>query len=365
MLRAKIHGLVCLLVLCGTLTLGLWPFHAPPNDVIWLGNENALRFSGYGTLLSREKFQMTDPEDQASSSLELWIQPGLTNDHSTLLAFSTAKNPLQLSLHQYRSGLILTRELQGAEKRTAVIGINDVFNQTKPIFITITSGPAETAMYFDGRLARPFPGFRIGKDLSGQLVIGGSPVDVDGWLGKLKGLAIYHKELTAQEVARHFETWTKQGAPELQADKSLAALYLFNEHGGDVVHCSGHPDLNLYIPKRFSLPYQRFLKPFWEEYQFSWDYLLTSLLNVIGFIPLGFFFYSYWTSAKSIKSAALVTVALGFAVSLSIEILQAYLPTRYSGTTDLVTNTLGTFLGVRLNGSKDFQTLLARVFTTR
>ena len=352
-----------MLVLCGTLTLGLWPFHAPRNDVTWLRNENGLRFGGYGSLLSTEKFQITDSEDQASSSLELWIQPGLTNDHSTLLAFSTAKNPLQLSLHQYRSGLILAREIQGIEQRTAVIGINDVFDQTKPIFITVTSGPAESAMYFDGRLARTFPGFRLGKDLSGQLVIGSSPVDVDGWLGKLKGLAIYHKELTAQEVARHFETWTKQDAPELRANEGLAALYLFNEHGGNVVHSAGHPDLNLYIPRRFSLPYQTFLKPFWKEYEFSWSYLETSLLNVIGFIPLGFFFYAYWRSAKPIKSAALVTVALGFAVSLSIEILQSYLPTRNSGTADLITNTLGTFLGVKLNGSKALQTLLTKVFS--
>jgi VanZ family protein len=362
MLIPKIHGFVCILVLCVTLTLGLWPFHAPQNDVGWLKNENGLRFSGYGSLLSVEKFQITDPEDHASSSLELWIQPGLTNDHSTLLAFSTAKNPLQVSLHQYRAGLILSREVQGVE---SVIGINDVFDQTKPIFITITSGPAQTAMYFDGSLSRTFPGFRLGKDLSGQLVVGSSPVEVDGWLGKLKGLAIYHKELTAQEVARHFETWTKQGAPKLQANEALAALYLFDEHGGNVVHCVGNPYLNLNIPKRFSLPYQPFLKPFWKEYESSLSYLATSVLNVIGFIPLGFFFYAYWSSANPIKSAVLVTVAFGLATSLCIEILQSFLPTRYSGTTDLLTNSAGTFLGVKLYGSKIIQNLLAKFFETQ
>ena len=362
MLRTKMHALVCMLVLCGILTLGLWPFHAPRNDVSWLRNENGLRFSGYGTLLSTEKFQIADSEDRASSSLEIWIQPGLTNDGSTLLAFSTARNPLQFSLHQYRSGLILVREVKGIE---SVIGIADVFDQTKPIFITITSEPAKTVMYFNGSLSRAFPGFRLGKDFSGQLVIGSSPVAVDGWLGKLKGLAIYNKELSAQEVARHFETWTKQGAPELQANEALAALYLFDEHGGDIVHCAGRADLNLYIPKRFSLPYQPLLKPFWKEYEITPDYLATLLLNVIGFIPLGFFFYAYWRSAKPIKSAALVTVVFGFTVSLSIEILQSFLPTRNSGTTDLLTNTVGTFLGVKLYRLKALQTLLARVFGTR
>src|SRR5689334_12376082 len=224
MLIPKIHGIVCIFVICVTLTLGLWPFHAPQNDVTWLNNENGLRFSGYGSLLSANKFPITEPEDQASSSLEIWIQPGLTNDSSTLLAFSSARNPLQLSLHQYRSGLIVVHKVQDKE---SVIGINNVFDQTKPIFMTVTSGPAETAIYFDGSLSKKFPGFRLGKDLSGQLVIGSSPVVVDGWLGKLKGLAIYHKELTSQEVARHFASWTKQGAPELQANEASAALYLF------------------------------------------------------------------------------------------------------------------------------------------
>ena len=83
-------------------------------------------------------------------------------------------------------------------------------------------------------------------------------------------------------------------------------------------------------------------------------------MNVIAFIPLGFIFYAYWRLARPIKSAAFVTVVLGMAVSLTIEIGQSYLPPRSSGTTDLITNTFGTFLGVKLYASKTLQTLFAR-----
>ncbi len=348
-------------VLCGILTLGLWPFQRPRNAVAWLGNENGLRFGDYGTILSSGTFQMAGSEDEASCSLEIWLQPGLTSDSNTFLSFSTPENPLQFSLHQYLSNLVLKRETRGDQRRAAVISIEGIFHQIKPVFITITSGTLATTMYVDGALASTFPEFRVGKDFTGQLVIGTSPVKPDSWPGQLRGLAIYHRELTAEQVLKHYETWTTKGVPELLGNERVTALYLFNEHAGKVLHNAVRPGIDLYIPMRFSLLHEVFLKPFWKEYKPRWDYLQDALMNVFGFIPLGFCFYAHWTSARPIRSAAFVTVFLGLAVSLTIEALQSYLPTRNSGTTDLITNTLGTFLGVKLCSLQVVRALLARV----
>jgi glycopeptide antibiotics resistance protein len=79
-------------------------------------------------------------------------------------------------------------------------------------------------------------------------------------------------------------------------------------------------------------------------------------------MPLGFVFVAYWSAVRPIKHAVLVTTLLGFAVSLTIEVLQSYIPSRDSGTTDLITNTLGTFLGAKLYDLKFARVLLARIY---
>ena len=78
------------------------------------------------------------------------------------------------------------------------------------------------------------------------------------------------------------------------------------------------------------------LKPF--LYMFS-DYE-SSLLNVLLFVPLGFFLPVFWKKYKKIYW----TVLFGFCVSLLIEVLQIF-TFRATDINDLMTNTFGTLLG--------------------
>lgn len=90
-----------------------------------------------------------------------------------------------------------------------------------------------------------------------------------------------------------------------------------------------------------SLLYIRFVRninlvPF--AYMFS-DYR-NSLLNVLLFVPLGFFLPVLWKWFRSFGRTAL----FGFGFSLSIELLQLMTP-RATDINDLMTNTLGAALG--------------------
>jgi VanZ family protein len=362
MIRARIPGLICVLVLVGILAAGLVPFGRPRNAVTWLGNQNGVRLARYATIWSSGTFVAADAQREPSCSLEIWLQPDSAIASGTLLAFSTPENPLQFVLRQYHALLILSRQTREEQDRIRIIGTDGVFQRIDPVFVTITSGPETTSMYVDGSLARSFPGIPIGMECAGELVLGASPTGKSIWAGQLKGLAVYQQELTPAEVLRHYQTWTSQGRPEVAGNERAIGVYLFNERGGNVIHNDVRPGIDLYIPRRFAVLHQQFLEPFWKEFQPKASYWKDILVNVVGFIPLGFFFCAYWSSVRPIKHAGLTTVVLGLAVSLTIEVLQSYLPTRDSGTTDLITNTFGTFLGVRLYAWKTARALFAKLY---
>jgi VanZ family protein len=231
------------------------------------------------------------------------------------------------------------------------------------LFVTVTSHGGQASVYIDGALARTARKFPLSnQDFDGELVIANSPVDGDSWTGLLRGLAFYNQELTPAQVYRHFTTWTTKGQPEVSENERAVALYLFNERAGGVIHNQVFSGTDLYIPDRYLVLDQALLMPFWKEFDPSWSYWKDVLVNIAGFVPLGFLFCAYFSLAGRIKRPVLVTILLGFMVSLTIESLQSFLPTRDSGTTDLITNTSGTCLGAWLYRCNFWRVLFARIW---
>ena len=360
----------CMLVLGIIAVAGLWPFHAPRNRVTWLENENGLRFGYRGTAISSGAFRASHPDNQDSCSLEIWLLPERVTGESSILAMDGSVDVRKpFLLRQYTTSLAIQRysvDEQGIGRHRG-FKIDNVFHEGKSIFVTITSSKHKTSVYLNGALAATSSGVgMISSALTGRLVIANSTVD-DSWAGQIMGLALYQKELTSDEVTKYFESWTSSRRPVLVGDELPQAVYLFDEHSGNAVHNQIDSATDLIIPRNYYVLHPAFLNPTWVQYSrrlnfwMSWSVWQDLGMNIAGFMPVGFVFMAYFSSVRQDGHAASLVILLGFLLSLSIETLQWFLPTRDSGMTDLLTNTTGTALGVALYRQATVQALLARV----
>jgi hypothetical protein len=338
----------CICVTLITLSLGLWPFYAPKNEVTWI-KDHGLSFGKYGSVMSVGNLLASDPENERSCSIEIWLRPVSNGNSGTILAFYAPEKTIRFSLHQSIADLMLQSGTADHQEQASVteLYVDGVFRRMQPVFVTVTSGKRGTAVYVDGTLTRTATQLRLAaNDCTGRLILGDSPLQSHCWPGQVRGLAIYYSELSAPKVLEHYAAWTNSGQPDLAVNERNVGLYLFNEGAGRVVQNHARSNLDLTIPDTYTVLDKVMLEPFWKEFNLSRGYWEGILKNIVGFVPFGFCFYAYFSQARNYRRALLITILSGAAVSLTIEVLQGYLPTRDSGTTDLITNTLGTFIGV-------------------
>jgi hypothetical protein len=340
---------ICVLVLSGILVAGLWPFHAPRNQVKWLNGANGLLFKRHGSIVSAGAFTANSSQDNAGCSLEIWLEPNRLDSFGTILAFYHPESrSVPFALRQSLADLVILRTGQDPRHNLGKpkIYINDLFRHRQLVLVTIVSGESGTSVYADGSLVRKVSNFKFSSgDLTGRLIGGNSPTTTDNWSGQLRKIAIYQRQLSAVEVSEHSASFAKGVQLDLTESVGAVALYLFDEGGGSVVHNHVDSATDLLIPERFFILHPQFLENPRSEFRPDWNYWKNVGINIGGFIPLGFFFCAYLSTLRTAKQAVAITIILGFAVSLTIEVLQALLPTRDSGMTDLITNTLGTALG--------------------
>lgn len=312
----------------------------------WLKDQNGIRIDRYGTVVSSGDFEPAT-SDGPACSLELWLKPHRTWDKGTVLAFYNHLIGRQFSLQQYYTDLILGHDGED-EYRQARFDVDGVFRGNQ-VLITVTSDGQATAIYLDGNLIKRSSRFGLSlKDLAGTLIVANSPRQPNSWAGELRGLAIYRGMLTADQVTQHHQDWTQTGKPSVTEDIPALALYLFDEHTGKMIHNQVRSGVDLYIPERYLLVNQTLLESPRKEFRRKSTRLDDIVSNIVGFVPLGFVFCAYFTSVRQFKHGGWAVIVLGAIVSLTIEVLQAYLPTRDSGLTDVITNTLGTAVGAGL-----------------
>lgn len=344
---------------------GLWPFSFwPRNEVSRLEGQPSLRFQKPGIAYTREPSNLfTDQHANTDAiSIELWLRPELLQDnrgypwyYSHILTFLNDKGE-HLILGQWRSNLNIRKPVQSAffQKRYQEIGLKDALATDRQQFITVTSGKAGTSIYLNGHLACYYPNYSLltaGWNQPERLILGNSAGGKNPWTGAILGLAIYNQTLTAERVSSHYNAWLQYGAPHFETrEEKPALLYLFDEKDGQLVYDHAGNSHHLIVPAIFDAPEKIILSLPSKDYLTKRSFIKDTVLNIVGFIPFGFFFVIYLDRVMSLSRyrSSLWTLLAGSGISLIIELLQVYMPVRSSSLPDLITNITGTFIGVLL-----------------
>lgn len=223
--------------------------------------------------------------------------------------------------------------------------------------IVVTYDFSEQRVYVNGqrRMKSELPGGIFSNwDPASSLLFGNEAPSNRPWLGKLFLAAIYNRALSEQEVLKNYMAGrvfeSKVGPSDKRVRDGLVALYLFTEEQGDwILDQSGKlPSADLKIlTGLLQIINQRFLVGLSEEFNFK-----DVILNMIIFIPFGFFLNAAMRIryGPSPQIAAFVFI-LGTLFTFTIESLQYFSITRFSSMADLLSNMIGTVLGIMIDKS--------------
>jgi VanZ family protein len=123
------------------------------------------------------------------------------------------------------------------------------------------------------------------------------------------------------------------------------AIYGFTQRGGQLVHDQLGSGPDLFIPRNYLIPRKALLQWPWQDFRYNWRGLQDIAINIAGFFVLGFIVCAWITQEVKPNRPILIAVLLGAALSLLIEVLQFYLPTRTSSLTDVLMNSIGATMG--------------------
>lgn len=339
-------------VVLAILVVGSWPlrFH-PPNNVSWIVTRDGIRFGAHGSIVSSDQFRVPDGDVASPCSLEVWLAPDFSSASSTILAFSTPSNLEQFRLVQSLGDLFVNKERVDRHWRREAkhIAIVSLLQKDRSVFISISGDSGGTSVFVDGVFRRRSNEFKLNCELlTGNLVLANSPNQYAPWQGSIFALAFYRGSLDAATINRHYRAFSSGTSMDSIDQKNALAVYGFSERGGQLIRDQTQTEPDLTIPGWYSILYPPFLTPAWREFAPTRWYVVDLAVNIAGFVPPGFFICATLISLRGRRGSIVLAIVAGLLLSLAIEVLQAYIPMRNSGTTDLITNTLGAGIGAAL-----------------
>jgi VanZ like family/Concanavalin A-like lectin/glucanases superfamily len=357
--RRSVIKLALVGTVLGLVYLGLEPLaFSPANRVSPDPSGVGLAFEPPAMALSESSLIWEGPPTTAEISIHVWLEPDIRSRKrfGAVLSLVDDDEMPSFLVAQWRDGVNL--RVRAANRRGYwEIGAPGVLEAGRRHLVTITSGAVMgTHIFVDGELRAESSrsvDLASGETLGGRLIVGSQTDGAASWTGTIVGLAIQDEALESAAVAKlHRAIQTTDFSTPMMRAHALQALYLFGPLEDGRVRNAHAPSQAgaLRVPSVFVPPRSRiFIVPSWRDVKRPW-FLTDLMLNVVGFIPLGFLggHLRYRHGEKGLSLAAFWIVALGIGLSAGIETIQIWLPGRSSSLVDLIGNSLGTSMGLGL-----------------
>lgn len=333
------------------LVIGLWPFnfHIRNNAQIDRFN-SSLVFKWFShAIVSSKVFSDCCGTDNKAFIIEMIIRPARYAYHHTPRLISIGrKNCEYFMMGQSNNGIIIRCKF----KNTTPVEceISNVLSVGEQAYITLVSTTGKTSVFVNGKKtcsisenaldSKPFP-----KDMS--ITIGNSIFGEHQWTGELYKFSIYPGLKSVEEIKNRYTRWKRDGI-DLHTQSYSFQLFPFLEksQSNEIKVFEKAQSPMLIVPDFFSPLQKHFLTPPWIDFRMNRSYLMDIVLNLIAFIILGLLAISNISVfCKNRRILIAVTTLNSFIISITIETLQVFLPTRTSQLSDLMMNTSGGLIG--------------------
>jgi hypothetical protein len=292
-----------------------------------------LQFERYGVAYTDEVLGADVVRSLNSDGFEIHLSLGPVNLDQDGFAFMaqiySGDDTRQLVIGRWSDHLIVMNgdDYRNRLKQPRITAKLTGRQQRNGVDLSIRSTRSGSEIRFDGERVAQRDGMRLTIPCSprrSRIVLGNSVTGRRPWSGEM----------------RSFEL--RPAGPS-----DAVPLLRYRLDGYDAGGGAGEGELAsiLTIPRRDIVVDKRFLeRPFDHQFKLTRSFVLDFVLNLVGFMPLGLMcvFARIRIPRMNPLASAIVIAAL---LSLLIEVLQAWVPSRSSSALDLALNTIGGALG--------------------
>jgi hypothetical protein len=324
------------------------------NSVSRIEDKAGIRFGKYGIAYTDPIRELRKANDFGENgfSIEIAVKPlNYEEGFNFIFLLHNGNDRHQLLLGQWRSWIIaMNGDDYDHKRKVKRISVNTASVPPAILLLTLTTGTEGTNVYLNGQLVKSK------KDLTlhipygekTRLILGNSLYGKHSWRGDVYGLAFYRHILTDQDATLHFKRWSQDRNFSFARKDKPFVLYYFDEKEGTRVSDHAGGDHYLKMPSQMPILEKELLSSPWKRIKFDKMGLYDIVINILGFIPLGLTVTLTLSKlgCASMKKTVYFTLFFCVAVSLIIEIAQAWMPSRSSSQLDLMCNTAGSVIGI-------------------